>query len=475
MKKSRKFTLVALTLAAIIALSGCNGSGSVTLPSIPSTPQVTDSTSVPAPIDTTTSITEETPTSTTTTRPQTTTTKKPQTTTTKKPQTTTTKKPQTTTTAKPQTTTATANPVPTIENIENRSIINYQRGKQNFKVTKNLVLYDFSDKKDVGVSRDGTIHPARMHYGITARLDGSKIIFATYNDYPDICKVSVKALDIISDTKISGIKVTDKTMALDVSGYDNGLYSIRATFSNDKKVALYFYVNGDEVFLCSIDAMTDIELQEFNKRRHTVSTLLKKKNLTPENSLDTSNLCYPWNDREGWNSDTDDWAKFSYKITKPEWSDARKLFAMHEWMCDNLAYDYYKYSVLKERRASYYGVYDGTYDTWESRIGVCFDFTNILATMCREQGIPCNTLDTYTHTWNVVYINGSWVEVDMTADIRNQVLGEDMTKWTCTTSEFCYKGYFDEFVNDKEPLVSNDWLWDYDILTNNRECINVTY
>lgn len=55
--------------------------------------------------------------------------------------------------------------------------------------------------------------------------------------------------------------------------------------------------------------------------------------------------------------------------------------------------------------------------------GVCYDFSNLFATLCRSQNIPCYVVhgisyeSTARHTWNRVYYNGSWWDVDVTNDI----------------------------------------------------------
>lgn len=473
--KFNRIKIAAVALLMIVMLSSCEAiridSPITTGSDISTTASVSATTAATTSATTTTAA--KTTIATTTTKPATTTAK------TTSVATTTTK--PTTTTAK---TTAVTTTVPVVEeidvpvlsNISNRSVINYTYGVKNFKTSKNLVLYDFSDKKDTGVSRDGTINPIRMHYGITASLNGNKISFATYNDYPSVCNVSVKAIEIMSDTKISSVKISDKTMTLDTTGYANGLYSIRVTYSNNKKLALMFYVNDGKTYLCSADTMTNSELTAFKTRRDTIDKLLANKNLTPDNCTDTSNLSYPHCDRYGYNSDTQEWITLSFEITKPEWSDARKMFAIHEWMCENLAYDYYRVNVLGAPRAFYYNDFSGTYDTWTTKIGVCHDFVNIFATMCRAQGIPCNTIDNRGHTWNLAYINGSWVEVDMTVDINNGVYGKDMTKWSEPTTVYEYSAYADENVNGlTELIVINDCLWDYAVFDGTKPVIGTHY
>lgn len=360
--------------------------------------------------------------------------------------------------------------VPTVAKIDSRTVMRYEYGMKNFK---NFVLYDFSDKKEVGIGRDGTSNPARMCYGLTAEIKNNKVYFTAYNDYPDEFDLKLKALDLISDSKATSLKLSNKTQSIDLSKYNNGVYAIRATFSSNKKPSIAIYINDGKAYLCSVEKMTKTEYNKFKSRRETIWKLMDKENITPENSIATDILCYPWNDEIGMNSDTPKWIKLSNKITKPKWSDSRKLFAIHEWMSENLAYDYYKINVLKKPRAAYYKVYDGTYDTYQTHIGVCADFTNILATMCRAQGIPCVTLEDRDHCWNAVYINNNWVEIDTSKDIKNAVYGKDMKDWTRPNSPYCYDGFYNEIVNNVTPVEINDTLWTYDIVNWRQETIAV--
>ncbi len=48
--------------------------------------------------------------------------------------------------------------------------------------------------------------------------------------------------------------------------------------------------------------------------------------------------------------------------------------------------------------------------------------------MLRSLGVPAVSLDyNDEHVWNVVYLDGDWVEIDLTGDIDRMVYGEDVT------------------------------------------------
>lgn len=88
----------------------------------------------------------------------------------------------------------------------------------------------------------------------------------------------------------------------------------------------------------------------------------------------------------------------------------------YEWIIDNISYDY---SCTYFCNYQYFNI-EKTSDT---KMGICFDYSCLFASYCRSQGIPCFIIDGTPvdpnmdyHTWNRVYFNGSWWDVDTTHD-----------------------------------------------------------
>lgn len=105
-------------------------------------------------------------------------------------------------------------------------------------------------------------------------------------------------------------------------------------------------------------------------------------------------------------------------------TDAEKVQAIYSWMIENLEYDY-DYQVILQ--------YFDVRRTLRSRKGVCYDFSNLFAAFCRSQNIHCHVVDgtpfdraTEDHTWNRVYYDGFWWDVDVTNDISCTANGKTL-------------------------------------------------
>lgn len=96
-------------------------------------------------------------------------------------------------------------------------------------------------------------------------------------------------------------------------------------------------------------------------------------------------------------------------------TDEEKAKAIYEWMICNFEYDYEYNPVVQ---------YFNAHKTLRTHKGVCYDFSHLFAALCRSQNIPCYVVNgdkrdnaQYCHTWNRVYFDGSWWNMDVTFDI----------------------------------------------------------
>ena len=96
-------------------------------------------------------------------------------------------------------------------------------------------------------------------------------------------------------------------------------------------------------------------------------------------------------------------------------TDEEKIKVIYEWMILNFEYDYDCEPFIQ---------YFNVRKTLSARKGICYDFSHLFAALCRSQNIPCYVVDgdkrdnaQYHHTWNLVYFDGSWWDMDVTFDI----------------------------------------------------------
>jgi transglutaminase-like putative cysteine protease len=98
-------------------------------------------------------------------------------------------------------------------------------------------------------------------------------------------------------------------------------------------------------------------------------------------------------------------------------ADEEKVISVYTWMINNITYDYdydcfYQYSNITK--------------TMQTKTGACYDISCLFAAICRSQDIPRYVIDGYSrtnrttqHTWNRVYIDGVWYDVDVTNDLSD--------------------------------------------------------
>ena len=115
-------------------------------------------------------------------------------------------------------------------------------------------------------------------------------------------------------------------------------------------------------------------------------------------------------------------------------TNAEKVQAIYNWMIANLEYDYGYQPLLQ---------YFNVRRTLSTRKGVCYDFANLFAAFCRSQNIPCYVVDgtpydrsTEDHTWNRVYYDGCWWDLDVTNDITSTANGKSLYGFRELTSAY---------------------------------------
>jgi len=131
-----------------------------------------------------------------------------------------------------------------------------------------------------------------------------------------------------------------------------------------------------------------------------------------------------------WNEE-DESISFLEELLNEDMNDTLKVEIIHEYLAESLSYDSEKFASIK-------GAYLPDIDeTFESKLGICYDFSSLLASMLRSEGIQTKLVMGYRadtsvyHAWNEVYLNDEWQIVDLTLDV-----------------EYFQKGYMYELFKD---------------------------
>ena len=124
-------------------------------------------------------------------------------------------------------------------------------------------------------------------------------------------------------------------------------------------------------------------------------------------------------------------------------TDEEKVQAIYQWIIHNFEYDYNYHAFIQ---------YFDIRQTLRTHKGICYDFSNLFAALCRSQNIPCYVVDgtpydcsTASHTWNRVYYNNSWWDVDVTNDTTANQNNE---------KPYGFRKLEDAFVPDKDYYIT---------------------
>ena len=296
----------------------------------------------------------------------------------------------------------------------------------------NQTAYNFVKEMKTG-STFGTedkfiFFPYEGYWGIEAEVAEKTVSFRAYSNLgyePEIVKATLTGKDGEED-------LTDRihydefyTLSPEPGAYR--LNTVFAVGGCEITNELYIFADSGEAWLCEATWMDE---DYFTKRRNEFHALMSEAGITPENSLDWEAVTH-----NGRAYDNEEWAALSETIiTEDDRSDGYKVMLLHDWLCDNTAFDDYALDIFGTNREDYYGDYSGKYNLYDTRVGVCTDVAEGFMIMCRYNGIPCVICENDGHRWNAVYINNIWYETDLTNDMYRRAESEDLSVITLSGS-----------------------------------------
>ncbi len=109
------------------------------------------------------------------------------------------------------------------------------------------------------------------------------------------------------------------------------------------------------------------------------------------------------------------------KIVGNETNSKKKAYLLYKWVSQNIAYDYNKAAMINNNAS---GVSSGSIIAFNTRKGICFDYSSLYISMCRATGLKVRMITglAYSgiawgdHAWNQVYCSeeSRWIDVDTT-------------------------------------------------------------
>jgi len=141
-----------------------------------------------------------------------------------------------------------------------------------------------------------------------------------------------------------------------------------------------------------------------------------------------------------WDTDT---VKLANEICADCDTDEEKVKAIYSWMIYNFEYDYECEPIIQ---------YFNVKKTIKTQKGICYDFSHLFAALCRSQNISCYVVDgdkrdnfQYHHTWNRVYFDNSWWNMDITFDIVQTKKHEQL---------YGFRKIGNPYIQDKEYQIT---------------------
>lgn len=116
-------------------------------------------------------------------------------------------------------------------------------------------------------------------------------------------------------------------------------------------------------------------------------------------------------------------------------SDREKVMYLNDYLCSLMAYDYENYSVKSAGLAKVFAPHT------EELKGVCANYASNFKFLCHSVGIPCISIvsEEKDHIWNMVYADGQWLHVDVSANDTNS------RDFILLTKEYPASGYNDSY------------------------------
>lgn len=319
-------------------------------------------------------------------------------------------------------------------------------------------IWNFNDCTAVGAGiTSHVIVPTEADYGfIVTVIDSNTVTVKPYNNTAEYI-IPVK---VAAELSTGNLETTESYASYTITGYDNcinGFGTITVGFSDGYEMSAGVFKENGRLYAVNIDQQSVAE--GVVDRRMILAKLMTDAGITEADCVSTNPIYYPIVPvNEGEVTDTDYWVTKSSELVESDWTDAHKIMTFYNYVIDNFAYDNWVVGQGDKDRCFYYGDYTGKYYISNTHVGVCEDFSQVIAIMCRAQGIPALVFGSERHAIAVAYVRDydRWLLIDSTADIENDVYGEDYTVWK-KSPKSRYRNFGNAMVNGLNTItIGND-------------------
>lgn len=313
------------------------------------------------------------------------------------------------------------------------SILTYEDG----------AIWNFADCTAVGAGVNSDIAvPAEADYGfIVTVLDSNSVDITAYNNSAE----HIVPVKVTAELSTGNLETTESYDSYTITGYDacsNGFGTVTVGFSNGRTLVAGVFKENGRLYAVNINSNKTIATNAVD-RRLVLAKLMQDAGITEEDCVSTDHIYYPIVPvNKGEVTDTAYWVQKSSELVEDDWTDAHKIMTFYNYVIDNFAYDDWAVAQGSNNRCFEYADFTGKYYISNTNVGVCEDFSQVIAIMCRAQGIPSLVLGSTKHAVTVVYIEdyNRWFLIDSTADIENDAYQKDYTAWV-KTDKVRYKSF----------------------------------
>lgn len=313
------------------------------------------------------------------------------------------------------------------------SILTYEDG----------AIWNFADCTAVGAGVNSDIAvPSEADYGfIVTVLDSNSATITAYNNSAEY----IVPTKVTAELSTGNLEITESYESYTITGYDdcsNGFGMVTVDFSNGRTLVAGVFKENGRLYAVNINSNKTIATNAVD-RRLVLAKLMQDAGITEKDCVSTDPIYYPIVPvNKGEVTDTAYWVAKSSELVEDDWTDAHKIMTFYNYVIDNFAYDDWAVAQGSNNRCFEYADFTGKYYISQTHVGVCEDFSQVIAIMCRAQGIPSLVLGSTKHATTVVYIEdyGRWFLIDSTADIENDAYQKDYTVWV-KTDKVRYKNF----------------------------------